>query len=61
MAEKLYDVKIDNITILKAVDLESAKQFVEGYEEEAKEYRICSIVTSKGKKWILSNVKFVIA
>jgi len=50
MAEKLYDVKIDNITILKAVDLESAKQFVEGYEEEAKEYRICSIVTSKGKK-----------
>lgn len=50
MADKLYDVKVHNITILKGVDLESAKQFVEGYEEEAKDFNVCSIVTSKDKK-----------
>lgn len=48
--DKLYDVKIDNIIILKGVDLESAKSFVEGYEEEAKDFNICSIVTSRKVK-----------
>lgn len=48
--DKLYDVKIDNVIILKGVDLESAKLFVEGYEEEAKDFNVCAIVTSRKVK-----------